>query len=83
MSPTSPANSTSPTSSNQSAQPTATPTLPNLTADFATGEIAIGGYGQHVSHESSALRTNAQDALDQLRSTSEKVASHASQIAKM
>ncbi|NYI25389.1 NADH:flavin oxidoreductase/NADH oxidase [Aeriscardovia aeriphila] len=67
---------------NQSAQPTATPTLPNLTADFATGEIAIGGYGQHVSHESSALRTNAQDALDQLRSTSEKVASHASQIAK-
>lgn len=66
----------------QSAQPTATPTLPNLTADFATGEIAIGGYGQHVSHESSALRTNAQDALDQLRSTSEKVASHASQIAK-
>ena len=66
----------------QSAQPTATPTLPNLTADFATGEIAIGAYGQHVSHESSALRTNAQDALDQLRSTSEKVASHASQIAK-
>ena len=66
----------------QSAQPTATPTLPNLTADFTTGEIAIGGYGQHVSHESSALRTNAQDALDQLRSTSEKVASHASQIAK-
>lgn len=63
-------------------QPTATPTLPNLTADFATGEIAIGAYGQHVSHESSALRTNAQDALDQLRSTSEKVASHASQIAK-
>lgn len=63
-------------------QPTATPSLPNLTADFATGEIAIGGYGQHVSHESSALRTNAQDALDQLRSTSEKVASHASQIAK-
>lgn len=56
--------------------------LPNLTADFATDEIAIGGYGQHVSHESSALRTNAQDALDQLRSTSEKVASHASQIAK-
>ena len=63
-------------------QPTATPTLPSLTADFATGEIAIGGYGQHVSHESSAFRTNAQDALDQLRSTSEKVASHASQIAK-
>lgn len=63
-------------------QTTATPTLPNLTADFTTGEIAIGGYGQHVSHESSALRTNAQDALDQLRSTSEKVASHASQIAK-
>lgn len=68
--------------SDQSDQPTATPTLPNLTADFATGEIAIGGYGQHVSHESSVLRTNAQDALDQLRSTSEKVASHASQIAK-
>lgn len=77
-----PAQSNQPNQLDQSAQPTATPTLPNLTADFATGEIAIGGYGQHVSHESSALRTNAQDALDQLRSTSEKVASHASQIAK-
>lgn len=74
--------SNQPNQLDQSAQPTATPTLPNLTADFTTGEIAIGAYGQHVSHESSALRTNAQDALDQLRSTSEKVASHASQIAK-
>lgn len=77
-----PAQSNQLSQSDQSVQPNRTPMLPNLTADFATGEIAIGGYGQHVSHESSTVRTNAQDALDQLRSTSEKVASHASQIAK-